>query len=401
MEGLAERGSSYYGGGGTQTQGGSTGASDSAARSPADKYFGAWGTELYGGGGGDGWYGGGAGGWTGGDVAGGGGGSGFVGACISGTATQVQGGRGAGTSSLGHPGDSDTVAQNVPLPNGAGNGGQPTQGTALTGQAAGFGGDGFVHIVPSPSGTADAADVCETDAACEAADPALPVCNAGACVGPGLQADTSFSYTGQRNVYTVPADSTELEVFLWGAGGGGNILGVGRSWGGAGGYTRCTISVTPGEQLHVFVGGRGEQYSGGWPNGGAAPDPWKEHYTADGWNGGAGGGGRSEIRRYHAGGSETDSEGKFDSIAVAGGGGGGGFNNRAGVLTNNYGGGGGGASGTAGYSDGSVYHGTGGTQVNGGNPGTIIDGHPLRGSGSSAAKYFGAGSYAEFFGGGG
>lgn len=57
-----------------------------------------------------------------------------------------------------------------------------------------------------------------------------------------------FTTPNTSLTFTVPAGVTELEVHMWGAGGGG-------SHGGAGGYTTGFVAVTPGEVLGVEVGG--------------------------------------------------------------------------------------------------------------------------------------------------
>jgi len=58
-----------------------------------------------------------------------------------------------------------------------------------------------------------------------------------------------------------------IEVQLWGAGGGGGWYSPTSGattvnfGGGAGGYTTCSISVTPGTQLTVLVGQGGSGYT--------------------------------------------------------------------------------------------------------------------------------------------
>jgi LruC domain-containing protein len=70
---------------------------------------------------------------------------------------------------------------------------------------------------------------------------------------PTPAADTScirevvVSYTGAPLSFTVPAGVTQLEVKMWGSGGGG-------TYGGAGGYTAGLVPVTPGEVLGLEVG---------------------------------------------------------------------------------------------------------------------------------------------------
>jgi hypothetical protein len=112
--------------------------------------------------------------------------------------------------------------------------------------------------------------------------------------------DTTFSYTGADQSYTVPTGVTLLIVRMWGAGGGGN----GSGKGGGGAYVEGRLTVTPGESLTLIVGSGGSRYD-----------------TANNYGGGGGsatvraaggqGGGRSAIRR-----SGTE-------VVTAGGGGGG------------------------------------------------------------------------------
>ena len=124
-----------------------------------------------------------------------------------------------------------------------------------------------------------------------------------------------FDYTGAAQTWTVPAGCTKLIVDCVGAAGGpGNTVS-----GGLGGRVQCTLSVTSGQILNIYVGGVGKYTS---PNG----------TSAGGWNGGGngysvqftfgsasyyhcgGGGGASDIR---IGGTELT-----DRKIVAGGGGG-------------------------------------------------------------------------------
>ncbi len=109
----------------------------------------------------------------------------------------------------------------------------------------------------------------------------------------------TFTYTGSLQHYKVPSGVNEIRVDAYGAQGGHT---PGGSGGGRGGRTRTAISVTPGETLKIYVGGRGGRArnnagasggNGGYPNGG------------NGGNGGAttgsgaGGGGSSEVHRSH------------------------------------------------------------------------------------------------------
>ena len=119
---------------------------------------------------------------------------------------------------------------------------------------------------------------------------------------------------------TIPAGCSELQVDLWGAGGGGG-RGVSQGPaslaggnGGGGAYVGATLGVSAGEVLRVYVGQGGaaggcpDSASGGWPGGGRGG---LSRGPGESGNGG-GGGGQSKLI---AGEQE---------VLVAGGGGGGG-----------------------------------------------------------------------------
>lgn len=162
----------------------------------------------------------------------------------------------------------------------------------------------------------------------------------------------NFTYTGAVQTWTVPAGVTKLRVKMWGAAGGpGPIAAFGP--GGGGGYTDARLSVTPGQQLSIFVGGGGAPAIGGngglggWPNGGRGGSGNRVEIIEGSVGGAGGGGGRSEIR---IGGI---------TYAVAGGGGGGGLGSG--------GGGGGGAEAQFTAADNPFgVNGFGGTQTAGG-----------------------------------
>ena len=81
--------------------------------------------------------------------------------------------------------------------------------------------------------------------------------------------------SGTAGVYTVPTGATALNIYAWGAGGGGTDDNPGE-WpdGGGGGYAEGTLAVTGGQTLVTFVGlgGGGAQPNngpyGGWSGGG-------------------------------------------------------------------------------------------------------------------------------------
>ena len=191
---------------------------------------------------------------------------------------------------------------------------------------------------------------------------------------------TTFSYTGALQTYTVPAGVTAIQVDVQGATGGNSVA---SAPGGKGGRVQAVIAVTPGQVLNIFVGGAGSAATtygtavatGGYYVGG----------TAGGYGGGGGGG--SDIR---IGDTALSSR-----VLVAAGGGGGGFNCGS---TAEQGGDGGGLTGGTGYQCGSpttCYTGSGGTPTAGGLGATCYSSI----AGSSGAG--GAGIYVYSGGGGG
>lgn len=116
-------------------------------------------------------------------------------------------------------------------------------------------------------------------------------------------AQTTFSYTGAAQTYTVPPCVTSIQIEAWGAQGG-----IGNSGGpasGNGGYTRGTISVTAGQVFNIYVGGQGGQPGGGFNGGGTGGSTSTI---------GGGGGGATDIR--------TPGNTLADRVMVAAGGGG-------------------------------------------------------------------------------
>ena len=131
----------------------------------------------------------------------------------------------------------------------------------------------------------------------------------------------TFSYTGAQQTFTVPSGVSTITIQAYGAQGTN-----GNSPGGLGGYVVGDLTVTAGNTLYVYVGGRAG-FNGG----------------ASGHSNGGSGGGASDVR---SGGTAYT-----DRVIVAGGGGGGGYSNTKGnggtggggtaVGSNCYGGGGG------------------------------------------------------------
>jgi len=194
---------------------------------------------------------------------------------------------------------------------------------------------------------------------------------------------TSFSFTGSAQTFTVPACVTSLTVEAWGAQGGGSQCSPppAQDDGGKGGYAIGTVSVTPGESLQINVGGKGlvaagDNTPGGWGGGGPA-----------GLYGGSGGG-ASDLRRGTALG---------DRLIVAGGGGGG----DCGAPDHGMGGDGGGLQGAPGVvMNGSYTPGGGGTQTGGGAAGSNSTAGAL-GLGGGLGAYHEAGGGGGYYGGGG
>ncbi len=156
-----------------------------------------------------------------------------------------------------------------------------------------------------------------------------------------LNAQTTFSYTGALQTYTVPAGVNMIQIECWGAQGES----VGSSTGGLGGYVSGELVVTPGEILNVYVGGQ-TGFNGGGTSG-----------SGSGYLAGIGGG-ASDVRQ---GGTAFT-----DRVIVAGAGGGCGRSDcsaqtgGAGAFPGGYGGVGDGVVGGDGAVDGGSCIGSGG-----------------------------------------
>ncbi len=204
-----------------------------------------------------------------------------------------------------------------------------------------------------------------------------------------LDGVNEIEYTGYPVVYELH-NNAEVELELWGAGGGGGCNFVATTkHGGAGGYTRVSFAGDAGDIFEVWVGGGGKKPISvdagtntagptaggmrGWPDGG-----WgSRHTTAN--TGYSGGGGSTRIYRNGT------------LIAVAGGGGG--------ASGGRNGGNGGGTTGLRSLDY--VGNGTGGTQSAGGaaggaslkgaNGGTHRDFAEAGGTSGGGGGYFGGG----------
>jgi hypothetical protein len=216
-----------------------------------------------------------------------------------------------------------------------------------------------------------------------------------------------FSYSGEAEEFVVPADVCSVTVDAYGASGteegifqevGLAPAGKGSPFAppGLGGRATADIEVTPGETLHVVVGGMGEPDGfGGFNGGGDAGEPDNEGPY------GGGGGGASDVRRSPYGLTER--------LVVAGGGGGGGA--EAEGEDDGEGGDGGGEVGLDGAAsaDDGTPGGGGGTQTAGGAADTTFDptaqpgalGIGGNGGGGTDQNDGGGGGGGGFYGGGG
>ncbi len=207
----------------------------------------------------------------------------------------------------------------------------------------------------------------------------------------------NFAFTGTQQTWTVPAGVTSINVVANGAQGGDVLV---AEWtpqgmaGAPGGRVASTMAVTPGQVLYINVGGKGAGSSaagaaGGYNGGGNAAS----HF---GLYSGAGGGGASDIR---VGGTVLSNR-----VLVAGGGGGAG-----GDSGPTAGGEGGGLTGgtAANGNNPNTTEPTGGTQVDGGIPGslpgytTAISGSLGTGGDNATGGGIGAGGGGGYYGGGG
>lgn len=202
-----------------------------------------------------------------------------------------------------------------------------------------------------------------------------------------------FTYNGANQNYVVPANCNTMTVKVWGAAGGGgaNDGQIGGS-GGGGAYVTSTLSVTPGENLTLVVGGGGGAGAQGTNTGGGLAGfgggAIGGNAGATGFSGGGGGGGgASRILR-----------GATELTVAAGGAGGGGAGNGGGGGAGGAGGvNGTGASGAAGVSGASGN--TSGTA--GGDRGAPDGGGGGGGGGGRNGGTGGAAANADAGGGGG
>jgi hypothetical protein len=215
-----------------------------------------------------------------------------------------------------------------------------------------------------PTGTAsvtvvsldsDGDGVLDVDDVCPGFDDTVDTNGNG--VPDGCEMFQVFTYTGSVQIFDVPSGA--LSVFIEAEGAKGWSA---SNPGGEGGFSSGTLTVTPGGELYVYVGGQGQ----------ISPSP----YVPDGagWNGGGlgqnnssgssagGGGGASDVRLIHSV-DPLNLTSLESRVLVAGGGGGATSNGDA------RGGDGGGLTGENGGQHGSNHYGLGGTQSSGGDSG--------------------------------
>jgi uncharacterized repeat protein (TIGR02543 family) len=213
----------------------------------------------------------------------------------------------------------------------------------------------------------------------------------------------TFAPTGAEQTYVVPSGVTSVTVTVAGAPGSAGELGSG---GGQGRVVTADLSVTPGQNLYVEVGGPGAGSMGGFNGGGAGGG----HGAFAGFLGG-GGGGASDIRTCPVAGPCSTGTSLDSRLIVAGGGGGGGVNaggaadtagssstyfpdagGKAGTLTTGGAGGSPANEGAAGFPGAYGVGGAGADGVGGGTPG---------GGGGGGGYYGGGGAGSGGAGGGG
>ncbi len=201
-------------------------------------------------------------------------------------------------------------------------------------------------------------------------------------------ATVNFSYTGAEQTWVVPAGVTQVSLQAWGAQGGAShdCSSAAQEDGGLGGLAQGVLNVTPGQTLHIYVGGKPAD------PGNITPQPGGYNGGGDGGQYGAGGGGATDIR---VGGTTLT-----DRVIVAGGGGGG----NTGCPDHGAGGAGGGLTGADGISNQGYIPGGGGTQSAGGTAGSDGSGGTAQagqlGLGGSTPTYHFAGGGGGYYGGG-
>lgn len=290
-----------------------------------------------------------------------------------GTGSYTSSGSNAGSGSFGLGGSSAWVASATGGGGGGGyfggGGGGVSQDAAVTPQADGAGGGGGGSSYAGGTGVSLAAFA----SGVRAGDGQIIV------DPPSAIPSAAFGFTGSAQFYTVPQNTGEIFVRIYGGGSGatGDIV-----------YGR--LPVTSGQVLQVNIGGRGygdttfypghSTGEGGWNGGG-------QGYYSSGYGTGSGGGGSSDIRVCAN--PQVAACSLTDRVVVAGGGGG--SSNGAWGLAGGRGGGGiagAGADGSGGDFGGGA---------------TLAAGGAIRGTGIATAGALGIGGQSgqPFYGGGG
>ena len=186
-----------------------------------------------------------------------------------------------------------------------------------------------------------------------------------------------FTYTtGVNQTFAVPATTTSISVYMWGAGGAGGYSGVG----GAGAFLGGLLPVTPNSSLTVIVG-QGGTVNGTSAFGGGGVG------SVGGWTGGGGGGGYSGVFNGST------------PLVIVGAGGGAAFYNAVGGCGDSVTG-----TGIRGTTNGATQSGYGGTQIAGGAGGTGGLANGSAGSylqGGAGDPSWSAGGGGGYYGGGG
>ena len=202
-----------------------------------------------------------------------------------------------------------------------------------------------------------------------------------------MEQETTFSYTGSVQSYSVPSGTAAVKLEVWGAEGGGRRTSgnTNSGYGGKGGYSVGTFP-SPSGTLYVCVGGSGSSStsgtaSGGYNGGGSG-------CASDSYEPGNGGGGATHIAKSSGLLTSFSSNYSTQLLIVAGGGGGGGEDD------SDKGGAGGGTSGENGQNGGTSQSDcAGGGQTSAGpNAGF--------GYGASTGQGDGGGGGGGFYGGG-
>jgi len=192
------------------------------------------------------------------------------------------------------------------------------------------------------------------------------------------QTTRTFTTTG-LTLFTVPAGVTSMFGLAVGGGGGGagsdGTRNEGNGGGAGGGLSYGTITVTPGEQLRIFVGAGGTAGLSGGGDGGTGGTSYISGSGGIYIQGGGGAGGQERSTAAAAGGTSTG------SFKIGGGNGGAG----GGATDNNQGGGGGGAGGYFGNggAGGGTSTGSNGTGGAGGGGGSTNAGQGYGGGGTN------------------